>query len=207
MTARALVLATNAHTGEIARRLTPRLARTLIPAVSWQMATEPLGANLRGAILPGRQAVSNTRGDLRFFRHDARHRLITGGAVAPGPNAARRVRAKAARALHEAFPQLGAPRMTHLWNGYVGMSRDRFPHVHRLGPDGWAWLACNGRGVALAMSLGREIARAVAGEPVEELALPVTDPEPSPAHAFLRRVAPGYLAWLRRSDRVEMRSE
>ena len=204
--ARALILATNAYTGEAARHLAPRLARTLIPVVSWQMATEPLGDDLRDTILPGRQAVSDTRGDLRFFRYDARHRLITGGAVTPGPNAARRVRAKAARALAEAFPQLGTPRMTHLWNGYVGMSRDRFPHVHRLGPDGWAWLACNGRGVALAVSLGREIARAVAGEPVEDLALPATEPEPLPAHALLRRAAPTYLAWLRRRDRVEMKS-
>ena len=206
VTARALILATNAYTGEIAGGLAPRLARSVIPVVSWQMATEPLGDNLRRVILPGRQAVSDTRGDLRFFRYDARHRLITGGAVTPGPRTAERVRAKAARGLAEAFPEFGAPRMTHLWSGYVGMNGDRFPRVHRLGPDGWAWIGCNGRGVAFGTAMGREIARAVAGEPEEALALPVTEPAPFPAHALVRRAAPAYLAWLKRRDRVEPRS-
>ena len=203
VTARALILATNAYTGEVARSLAPRLARSVVPVVSWQMATEPLGGNLRRVILPGRQAVSDTRGDLRFFRYDARGRLVTGGAVPPGPRAAERVRAKAARSLAEAFPELGVPRMTHLWSGHVGMTRDRFPRVHRLGPDGWAWIGCNGRGVAFGTAMGREIARAAMGEPEEALALPLTEPAPLPAHGLLRRVAPAYLAWLKRADRVE----
>ena len=206
VTARALILATNAYTGEVARALAPRLARSVIPVVSWQMATEPVGDNLRRLILPGRQAVSDTRGDLRFFRYDARHRLVTGGAVPPGPRAAERVREKAARSLAEAFPELGRPRMTHLWSGYVGMTRDRFPRVHRLGPDGWAWIGCNGRGVAFGTAMGREIARAVMGEPEGALALPVSEPAPLRAHGLLRRVAPAYLAWLKRADRVEPRS-
>ena len=201
--ARALILATNAYTGELSPGLAPKLARSVIPVVSWQMATEPVGSNLRRLILPGRQAVSDTRGDLRFFRYDARHRLVTGGAVAPGPRTAQRVREKAVRSLAEAFPELGRPRMTHLWSGYVGMNWDRFPRVHRLGSDGWAWIGCNGRGVAFGTAMGREIARAVMGEPEGALALPVTEPAPFLAHAALRRVAPAYLAWLKRRDRVE----
>ena len=34
------------------------------------------------------------------------------------------------------------------------MTWDRFPRVHRLGPDGYAWIGCNGRGVALGTALG-----------------------------------------------------
>ena len=200
---RALILATNAYTGELAPGLAPRLARSVVPVLSWQMSTEPLGENLRASVLPGRQAVSDTRGDLRFFRYDARNRLITGGAVIGGHGAAKRARRKAARNLNEAFPELGIPAMTHTWSGYVGMNWDRFPKVHRLGPDGWAWMGCNGRGVALGTALGRELARAVTGEPEEELALPVTEPRPFPAHRIVRRVAPAYLAWLRRGDMRE----
>ncbi len=201
--ARALILATNAYTGELAPALAPRLARSLIPVLSWQMATRPLGDNLRRSLLPGRQAVSDTRGDLRFFRYDARNRLITGGAVIGPHDVARRVERKAARSLAEAFPQLGVPEMTHVWSGYVGMNRDRFPRVHRLGPDGWAWMACNGRGVAFGTAMGRELARAVTGEDPRGLALPVTEPEPFPLHGALRRLAPTYLAWLKRRDLSE----
>nr|WP_075220507.1 FAD-dependent oxidoreductase [Acuticoccus yangtzensis] len=201
--ARALILATNAYTGELAPGLAPRIAHSLVPVLSWQMATEPVGDNLRGKIMPGREAVSDTRGDLRFFRYDARNRIITGGAVMGAHNVEARVRAKAARSLAEAFPDLGVPRMTHVWSGYIGMNWDRFPRVHSLGPDGWAWAGCNGRGVALGTSLGRELARAAVGRPVDELALPVTEPQPFAAHGLVRRVAPTYLAWLKRKDHQE----
>jgi glycine/D-amino acid oxidase-like deaminating enzyme len=203
LTARALILATNTYTGELVADLAPRIARSVVPVLSWQMATEPLGDNLRASILPGRQAVSDTRGDLRFFRYDARNRLITGGAVMGRHDVEGRVRAKAARNLAEAFPELGEPTMTHVWSGYVGMNWDRFPRVHKIGPDGWAWVGCNGRGVALGTALGRELARAATGTPEEELALPVTDPVPFPLHSLVRRVAPTYLAWLKRKDLSE----
>lgn len=198
--ARSLILASNAYTGELARGLAPRLARSVIPVMAWQMATQPLGDNLRHKILPGRQAVSDTRGDLRFFRYDARNRLITGGAVMGSHDLINRVRTKAARSLAEAFPELGEPQMTHVWSGYIGMNWDRFPRIHRLGPDGWAWIGCNGRGVALGTALGRELGRAAMGVPEDELALPLTQPRPFPAHAIVRRIAPAYLAWLKRQD-------
>lgn len=201
--ARALVLATNAYTDHSVASLAPRLARTIVPVLSWQMSTEPIGDNLRANILPGRQAVSDTRGDLRFFRYDARNRIITGGAVLGSWNVAERVKATAAARMAEAFPDLGAPKMTHVWSGYVGMTRDRFPRIHRLGPDGWAWIGCNGRGVALSVSLGREMAAAIAGEPEAELALPLSEPDPLPAHSIVRRIAPWYLAWLKRADHKE----
>ena len=201
--ARALVLATNAYTDHITANLAPKLSRTVVPVLSWQMATEPLGDNLRAKILPGRQAVSDTRGDLRFFRYDARNRLITGGAVIGPWNAGERVKATAAKRMAEAFPDMGAPKMTHVWNGYIGMTWDRYPRVHKLGPDGWAWIGCNGRGVALSVSMGREIAAAVAGTPERELALPVSEPRPLPFHEIGRRIAPYYLAWMRRKDHVE----
>lgn len=201
--AKGFLLATNAYTGEIKESLAPRLARTIVPVLSWQMATAPLSDNLRAMILPGRQAVSDTRGDLRFFRYDARNRLITGGVVMGNYNVAERVKQKAARNLAEAFPALGQPEMTHVWSGYIGMTWDRFPRVHQLGTNGWAWIGCNGRGVALGTAMGREFARAFDGEPLQELALPVSEPAPLPFHLIARKIAPFYLAWLRRKDLKE----
>lgn len=201
--AKSFLLATNAYTGELRESLAPRLARTIVPVLSWQMATTPLSDKLRATILPGRQAVSDTRGDLRFFRYDARNRLITGGVVMGNYNVAERVKRKTARNLAEAFPALGEPEITHVWSGYIGMTWDRFPRVHKLGQNGWAWIGCNGRGVALGTALGREIARAIDGEPVQELALPLSEPAPLPFHKIARRIAPFYLSWLRRKDLTE----
>lgn len=203
--ARHLILATNAYTGELVPNLARKLARTLVPVLSWQMSTPPVADDLRRVILPGRQAVSDTRGDLRFFRYDARNRLITGGAVIGGRDMAARVAEKAARNLAEAFPELGHQQMTHIWSGPVGMTADRFPRIHKLGPDGWTWIGCNGRGVALGVSLGREMARAVSGAAADTLALPLSEPSPIPFHGIARRIAPAYLAWMRRKDLRELR--
>lgn len=201
--ARHFILATNAYTGELVPGLARRLSHTIVPVLSWQMATSPISDNLRATILPGRQAVSDTRGDLRFFRYDARNRLITGGVVIGSHDVARRVAAKASRSLAEAYPALGAQQMTHVWSGYIGMTWDRFPRVHQLGPDAWTWIGCNGRGVALGVSIGREMARAVNGTALDTLALPVSEPKTLPFHAIARKIAPGYLAWLRRKDLQE----
>lgn len=202
----AMIVATNAYTAELVPGLARRLARTIVPVLSWQMATPPIGDNLRATILPGRQAVSDTRGDLRFFRYDARNRLITGGVVIGSHDVSRRVAAKASKNLAEAFPALGEQPMTHVWSGYIGMTWDRFPRIHSLGPDGWTWIGCNGRGVALGVALGREMARAVSGAALDTLALPLSEPKPLPFHPFARKVAPTWLAWLRRKDLEEMKS-
>ena len=73
-----------------------------------------------------------------------------------------------------------------------------------LGPDGYAWVGCNGRGVGLAMSIGREFARGILGAPRSELALPFTEPEPIPLHGIAKRVAPLMLLAARRRDGREV---
>lgn len=202
--ARAVVLCTNAYTNVLTPRLAPRIAKSIVPILSWQMSTEPLDDDLRKIILPGRQAVSDTRADLRFFRYDARNRLVTGGSVLGSHDLEARVAAHASSRLAEAFPQLGAPRFTHVWSGRVGITQDRFPRVHRLAPDFWSWVGCNGRGVALAVALGRELAAAVDGAPLDTLALPVTEPRTVPFYPIARRVAPLIMAWYKRRDHSEI---
>ncbi|TKT74756.1 FAD-dependent oxidoreductase [Aquamicrobium sp. LC103] len=202
--ARAVVLATNAYTDALESGLEPRISRGAVPILSWQMASEPIGDNLRATIVPGRQAISDTRADLRFFRYDARNRLITGGSVLGAHDAEARVMAKASENMGKAFPQLSGIRFTHVWSGRVGITQDRLPHFHRLGPDLWGWTGCNGRGVALSISLGRELAAAVDGVSTKELALPLTEPDRVPFHPIARRIAPFILAWYKRRDRKEI---
>ncbi len=198
--ARAMALATNAYTDASVPHLDPRISRSIVPLLSWQMATDPIGEAVRARILPGRQAVSDTRADLRFFRYDARNRLVTGGSVLGIHDAERRVVQHVSKRMAEAFPDMAQLRVTHVWSGRIGITRDRYPHIHRLGPDFWSWVGCNGRGVALAVAFGRELAAAIDGAPASELALPVTDVDPLPFHPVARRIAPFVLAWHKRRD-------
>jgi glycine/D-amino acid oxidase-like deaminating enzyme len=190
VSARSLVLASNAYTGEFSKSLAPRIAREFIPAISWQMATRPLSHEVRRSLLPGRQAMSDTHGDLYFCRYDARHRLVTGGALIAPFGEERRLKAMIAARIVRLFPQIGAVTFDYVWNGYIGMTPDYTPRFHRLGRDAYAWAGCNGRGVALALAAGRELAKAVRGAPDAELALPFTEPTPIPLQGIMRELAP-----------------
>jgi glycine/D-amino acid oxidase-like deaminating enzyme len=205
ISARALILATNAYTGEFSKELASEIAREIMPVKSWQMSTQPLGHNVRRSIIPGRQAVSDTHGELYFARFDARHRLVTGGALALPYNRAERLKPYITDRLQKLFPQIGEVTFDHVWNGYVGMTRDYTPRVHRLGPDAYAWVGCNGRGVALAIALGRELAAAARGIPQDVLALPITEPTPLSMHGAIRLIAPLMLLEYRRRDAREIR--
>jgi glycine/D-amino acid oxidase-like deaminating enzyme len=202
--ARALVLATNTYTGEFSSVLAPRIAREVVPIRSWQMATQPLPDSVRATVIPGRQALSDTHGELVFARYDARNRLITGGAILLPFDRADRLKAAVGARIERLWPQIGEVRFDYIWNGYVGMTDDFMPRFHRLGPDAWAWAGCNGRAVGLSIALGGEFAKAVRGVPEHELALPFTEPAPLPLHGIVRRVAPLMLLRYRRMDRMEI---
>jgi len=201
---RALVMATNAYTGEFSKALMPDIAHEVMPILSWQMATQPLSDEARKTVIPGRQAMSDTHGELYFARYDARNRLVTGGAVIGPGNKPERLKARVTERLQRLWPQIGPVEFDYVWNGYVGMTTDFFPRIHRLGPDAYGWTGCNGRAVALAIALGDELSKAVRGVAEKDLALPFSEPVPIPAHGLLRHFAPLMLMVYRRRDAREI---
>ena len=177
-----VLLATDAYTG----RLWPELARSFVGVRAFQMATAPLGANLRGQILPGDHAVSDTRGDLQFFRYDQAGRLVTGGGFISYLGAEARAQATRAAILERIFPVLAEAGISfdYYWEGQIGITLDRLPRLHRLAPGLFGALGYSGRGVALATALGRETARWLTGTPDDQLAVPVTPVRAIPLHAL-----------------------
>lgn len=210
--AKAMVLATNAYTGEFSDQLAPQVAHEVIPVLSWQMATRPISDNVAKTIIPDRQAMSDTHRELYFCRWDARNRLVTGGAaIVPGAGGAN-LKPYLAERLKRLWPQIGDVEFDYVWSGYVGMTPDTmlhplvpgFPRIHRMGPDYYAWTGCNGRGVALSVSLGRELAKAVRGHSIDDLALPLSEPRTQPVQPLLRRIARFALPLYRRLDAREV---
>ncbi|MCF6232258.1 MAG: FAD-binding oxidoreductase [Rhodobacteraceae bacterium] len=200
LTVDGVIMATNAYSGELAGQLQPEVARSVVPVTSWQMATPPLSAAQQDQIMPGRHAVSDTRADLHYFRYDARNQLVTGAALMLPFNPARRLTAHVGTRLATAFPQLGRVEFRHIWSGYVGVTPDRFPHFHQLGPNYLAAIGFNGRGVALAISAGREMAKALSGAVTQDIALPFSAVKPVTLHRLARRVARGAMLWYRWRD-------
>lgn len=198
-----VIIATNAYTDD----LWPGLRRTIVTVNSWQLATSPISEPARSSILPGRQAVSDTRGELGFFRYDVDHRLVTGGASFRPFGAEGSLRERVADRLTGWFPQLSRLRFDFVWNGKLAMTRDYFPHIHQLGDGVYAWVGCNGRGVALSFAMGRELARLAAGDDPRDLAIPLSPVTPIKAHGLVNLIAPRAALWsYRRADRREISS-
>jgi glycine/D-amino acid oxidase-like deaminating enzyme len=204
ISARALIVASNAYTGEFSKTLAPAMAHEVVPVLSWQMATQPLSDNVRKTIIPGRQAMSDTHGELYFGRFDARHRFVTGGAIITPVARAARLRRTIGQRLQRLWPQIGEVRFDYVWNGLIGMTTDFLPHIHRFGPDAYGWAGCNGRAVALSVALGDELSKAVRGQPENELALPFTEPMPILAQPLLRPFAPLLMNVYRHRDAREI---
>jgi glycine/D-amino acid oxidase-like deaminating enzyme len=58
------------------------------------------------------------------------------------------------------FPQIGDVQFDYIWWGHVAATDSKMPHVYELAPGVLSWTGCNGRGVASATALGRELAKA-----------------------------------------------
>jgi len=200
LSAERVVIATHAYSDA----LWPGLARTVFPVRSYQVATAPVEEALRKDVLPFDHACSDTQGDLHYFRWDAQGRLVTGAPLAVPWDWEARERERAGRRISAVFPKLGVPPIDYLWHGYVGVTLDRRLHAHELAPGVLAWLGCNGRGVALAGSIGAQFARACLGTPLAELPLPITPLAPVFGHAIGRRIASLQVLLYRRRDAKEM---
>ncbi len=197
----AILLATNAYSGALAPNLAPKIRKSFVPITSWQMATEPLTPSQLETILPNREAISDTRGDLHFFRLNAQNQLVTGSALMFKTNAPARLRRYIARRLTTAFPQLVNPKFTHIWGGFVGITTDFFPRFHRLGLNYIGFTGYNGRGLALSIPLGQQLAHALMGADQKDLAIPLTEPRPIPFHPIASRIGPAALARYRMNDK------
>jgi gamma-glutamylputrescine oxidase len=158
--AKFLTIAANAYLGGVA----PELRRHIMPVGTYIVATEPLGAEAAAGVLPTNLAVADLNFVISYFRLSADHRMLFGTGVSystvPPPNTAERYRRK----IVSLFPQLADARIEYIWGGYVGISRERTPHLGRLSPTTYFAQGFSGHGVALTGIAARVIAEAIAGQ-------------------------------------------
>jgi glycine/D-amino acid oxidase-like deaminating enzyme len=183
-----LLIATNAYGGKLHRTL----QRTYFPLKIFQIATAPLPREIRTRLLPGGQGVGDTRRNLFTFRFDGENRLITGGMHSLGPGADARVPQAIRRRLarHLELPEL--PPLEYSWSGMAAVEPDFLPHLVDLGPGLIAGFACNGRGIAMTIAMGRVLADWAGGANAKDLPLPFAPPSPIPFHSLMRH-APNVL--------------
>ncbi|KQS98324.1 MULTISPECIES: NAD(P)/FAD-dependent oxidoreductase [unclassified Rhizobium] len=199
VTADKILVLTNAYSDQ----LWPHLKKSLVPIYSSIVATEPLPDHVAARILPHRPVLYETGHITIYYRIDGQKRLLMGGRGPQSPitgttNALAYLQHYATRL----WPDLAAVRWTHAWNGQLAITPDHLPHLHAPTGDVLIYLGCNGRGVALATTMGKQLAQRLIGGPSVSIDLPFTDIQPMRFHAFWPIGAHAAMLWGRMKDRL-----
>lgn len=186
VTARQVVLTTNAYTGT---KPLPGLDKTFFPLVSIAVATEPLNSQQKASVLPNEVTISDTRLAIYFSRYDRDGRLIF-GCVGSSDHIGKLASNRLLKGLHTVFPQLQYIALERTWGGRIAVTPEMMPHIHEPAPGLIAALGFSGRGIAMTSVMGRALTCKVLGEPDSSLPFPVQAVTGIPFHAPLKALIP-----------------
>jgi glycine/D-amino acid oxidase-like deaminating enzyme len=196
-----VILATNAYSGP----LCPSVAESLVPIRGHGIVSAPLSDNQRRTILPGGQALTDTRrlfSGIRLLPDGRLHASIDG--PIGGPEAPPDM-AKLNARVHRLFPWLTPVPWEESWSGFFAMTPDHFPRVHRLAPGLLAGFGYSGRGIAAASMIGSELAARVLGVADKDLVFPESPLKPIRGRRFASLAICALLAWWRWRDAMDER--
>jgi glycine/D-amino acid oxidase-like deaminating enzyme len=175
-----VLIATNGFTDD----LWPGLRQTIVPVFSSIAASEPLPGDVARKIMPTRSVLYESGHITVYYRVDAANRLLMGGRGPmqwiSDPSAVSYLTRYAARL----WPALRGVRWTHGWNSRLAITADHWPHVHAPGSGALVYLGCNGRGVALATAMGKQLTKRLIEGETAEIDMPVTTLKPIRFHAW-----------------------
>lgn len=192
-----VLIATNAYTSGF----WPGLSESIVPVRGYGFISAPLSDNVRGSVLPGRQSLTDTRRLLSAVRllPDGRLHASARGAVS-GPERTADLRAVNAR-IRRLFPQLDSLSWEQSWSGWMAMTPDHMPRVHELAPWVFAGLGYNGRGIAAATMMGRDLATLARGG--SETVFPRVPQRPLPYARIAPLLARGVAGLYRLQDALD----
>ncbi|CAD7054714.1 FAD-binding oxidoreductase [Pseudorhizobium endolithicum] len=159
VTADRVLLATNGYVG----KLEPVTAGHIMPIGSFIAATEPLDEH--PGVLPGGEAVADSRFVVRYFRKSRDNRLLFGGREVYSSKNPEDTANFIRKQIVEIYPGLKDVRITHAWGGYVGITLPRQPFVREVMPGVTSIGGYSGHGVMLSNFCGKLYADRVAGQP------------------------------------------
>ena len=196
-----IVIATDAY----ADHLIPAVRKAILPIRAYQLVTEPLPAPLAAAILPARSILTDTRRLYGGIRKTADGRLQISADGPPTDLSGHAFRTAGQHRIRALYLQLGEIRWADEWSGWVGMTRSHLPHVWHVQKGLTAAVGMNGRGIAMATLLGRDLSRRLTGARDEDCFMPIEAPRPWWAHGALHPAVAMTVQWYRLLDRMDTR--
>jgi gamma-glutamylputrescine oxidase len=157
ITAEKCLIAIDAYGGN----LEAATASHIMPIGSFIGATAPLGSD--SPVLPGGEAVDDSRFVIRYFRKSKDGRLLFGGREIYAPGNPQGIKIHIRRQIAEIYPALKDVEITHAWGGYVGITVPRKPFVREVMPNVISAGGYSGHGVMLSNFVGKLYAETIAG--------------------------------------------
>ncbi|MCQ2005301.1 NAD(P)/FAD-dependent oxidoreductase [Rhizobium sp. NRK18] len=143
------LIACNGYIGN----LEPVNAARVMPIRSFIGATVPLANHPE--IIPGNEAIADSRFVVRYFRKSRDGRLLFGGREAYTADNPRDITQHIRRQIAELYPQLKDVEISHAWGGSVGITMPRQPFAREVMPGVTAIGGYSGHGVMLSNYCGK----------------------------------------------------
>lgn len=192
-----VLIATNGHTDD----LWPGLRRTILNAQSFVVATRPLTGD-SAKILAGGEVTSDSRRLLIYCRRDHDGRLVLGGRGPTGTPRDASAWRHVERALELIFPVLRGTDYEYRWHGRIAITADSMPHVHEPEPGVVIALGYNGRGIAMATTLGKMMASRLAADHGGRIPFLTTPIRAIPLHELQHLYMAAGVMWYRFLDAI-----
>jgi glycine/D-amino acid oxidase-like deaminating enzyme len=155
-----VVLAGNAYL----RETEPKLRRTIFPAGSYVIATEPLGDTRANELTPADVAFCEQCIALNYFRLSADKRLLFGGMCNYSGRVPKSITASLRPKMLNIFPQLEDVRIDYEWGGNIAISVNRCPQFGRIKDNTYYVQGYSGHGIAPTHLAGKMIADIICGD-------------------------------------------
>ena len=155
-----LVYACNGYLGTLQKRV----AKRVLPINNFVIATEPLTAAQREAIMPTVAAVADSKFVINYFRMTHDNRLLFGGGENYGYRFPADIKAFVRKPMLEIFPQSEPLKIDYGWGGTLAVTVKRMPLFQRIAGNILTCTGYSGHGVALATLAGKIAAEAINGQ-------------------------------------------
>ena len=140
--------------------LVPELRGLVLPAGSYIIATDPLGA-AAAEVLPTNVAVSDQNVVLDYYRLSADGRLLFGGRCNYSGREPTNIEGTLKPRMTKLFPHLRGVNVDYAWGGQVAVTLNRMPQLGRIAPNLYYAQGYSGHGVAASHLAGKLVAEAI----------------------------------------------
>jgi gamma-glutamylputrescine oxidase len=159
ITADDVIVAVNGYTSG----LLPDTEARVMPIHNYILATEPLGDRI-GKLIPGGEAVADSRFVVHYWRPSADRRLIFGGGESYARHFPSDLKGFVRGHMLDVYPGFVDVQIDYAWGGTLALSMTKMPVMRRVRPGVYTSGGYTGHGVAIATLAGKLMAEAIIGD-------------------------------------------